>query len=224
MNGVSIAKLVDAYPRLYHVTSEGSWPFIEKHGLLSTEALLDLFEISGAQRDQLLMSRRPEGVTITHPVHGRAIIRDQKPLIESRLRTALEDGLQPTDWYELLNRRTFFWVSPDRVETLRNARAYETLRQTLIEVDTARLLDRHAEKVNLCPMNSGATRPMAFPRGKQTFLPINEYAFEERRRKRGLKHAVVELTVDYVVKDIRELVVCVRELGGGSPETILFSR
>src|SRR5947208_561341 len=99
VNGVSIAKLADAYPRLYHVTSEGSWPFIEKHGLLSTEALLDLFEIIGAQRDQILASRRPECVTIENPAHGRAIIRDQKPLIESRLRTALEDGLRPKDWY-----------------------------------------------------------------------------------------------------------------------------
>src|SRR5690242_9369050 len=155
VNGVSTAQLAEAYPRLYHVTSEGSWPFIEKHGLLSTEALLDLFEIDGVQRDRILRSRRPDCVTIQHPVHGRAIIRDQKPLIESRLRSALGDGLQPQDWYEILNRKTFFWVSVDRVETLRNAQAYETLRQTLIEVDTARLLDRHAAKVNLCPMNSG---------------------------------------------------------------------
>lgn len=34
---------------------------------------------------------------ITHSVHGSAIIRDQKLLIESRLRTALQDGITPPE-------------------------------------------------------------------------------------------------------------------------------
>lgn len=216
--GISINELATIYPRLYHITSEASWPSIQEHGLLSTEALLDLFGIDGEFRDRILAARRPDSVSISHPRYGSAIIRDQKPLIESRLRKVLQDGMTPREWYMLLNRKTFFWVTESRFETLRTARAYEGLRQTLLIVDCAKLLARHAGQVTLCPMNSGAARPMAFPRGRRTFLPISEYPFDESCRKRGRKGAVVELTVEYSVPDIRDLVTSVSELGGGLPE------
>jgi hypothetical protein len=215
---VSIHELATFYPRLYHITSQGSWPSIQRHGLLSTEALLDLFGVDADVRERILATRRPESVPITHPQHGHAIIRDQKPLIESRLRKVLQDGMTPRDWYTLLNRKTFFWVAESRFETLRTARAYEGLRQTLLVVDCAKLLARHADRVTLCPMNSGAARPMAFPRGRGTFLPIADYPFEESKKKRGRKGAVVELCIEYSVPDVRDLVIAVSELGGGAPE------
>lgn len=220
--GISVEELSVAYPRLYHITHEGSWPGIQKHGLLSTEALVDLFCIDGTLRNELLRGRRPDCVSIQHPDHGRAIIRDQKPLIESRLRTALRDGLTPQDWYAILNRKTFFWVSEERFERLRTASAYEALRQTLIVVDSAKLLSRHAERVTLCPINSGATRPFAWPRGKDSFLSIEEYPFEEFRKKRGRKNAVAEFSVDYSVPDICDFVISVSELGGGRKDKTIW--
>lgn len=220
--GISIDELGATYPRLYHITSAGSWPGIQRHGLLSTEALLDLFGVDGDLRRRILSARRPECVPITHPVHGTAIIRDQKPLIESRLRSALQDGMTPQEWYALLNRKTFFWVSAKQAEVLRTARAYEGLRQTLIVVDCAKLLARHGDRVTLCPINSGATRPMAWPRGRRSFLPPSEYPFEELRKKRSRKNAVVELTVEHSVPDIRDLLISVSELGGGLPEESIW--
>jgi hypothetical protein len=220
--GISIEELASTYPRLYHITSAGAWASIKRHGLLSTEALLNLFGVDGNRRDSILGARRPETVPIEHPQYGRATIRDQKPLIESRLRDVLQDGMTPQQWYRMLNRKTFFWVAEDRFETLRTARAYQDLRQTLIVVDCAKLLSRHAESVTLCPINSGATRPMAWPRGKSSFLPLAEYPFEVLRKKRGRKSAVVELTVEHAVPDIRDLVICVSELGGGHPDTRIW--
>ena len=126
--------------------------------------------------------------------------------------------MTPREWYLLLNQKAFFWVAERRVETLRNARAYGGLRQTLIIVDCARLLSRHADRVTLCPMNSGAARPMAFPRGRRTFLPISDYPFDESRKKRGRRNAVVELAVEYSVPDIRDIVISVSELGGALTE------
>ena len=181
--GISIDELATTYPRLYHITHEGSWPGIKERGLLSTEALLNLYGINGELRDSILSTHRPNCVAIEHQDYGRAIIRDQQPLIEARLRSVLQDGLSPRDWYILLNSKVFFWVSKERVERLRTARAYKSLRQTLIIVDTAKLLERHAERVTLCPINSGATRPMAWPRGKSSFLSIEHYPFDEFRRK-----------------------------------------
>src|SRR5487761_778376 len=106
--------LVQYYPRLYHMAHEGAWPSIERHGLLSTTALLDLFEIDGARREQLESSRRPKSEEIAHAKHGRALLRDQIPLNEKKLITALEDDITPQEWYRLLNRKVFFWGPESR--------------------------------------------------------------------------------------------------------------
>jgi hypothetical protein len=88
----------------------GAWPSIERLGLLSTPALLDLFEINGERRDQLEARRRARSEEITHDIHRRALLRDQKPLNEKKLANALLDGLKPRDWYGILNRKVFFGV------------------------------------------------------------------------------------------------------------------
>src|SRR5689334_13986459 len=97
------------YPRLYHMAEAGVWPSIERHGLLSTTALLDLFEVNGNQRRAIQSEHRPESVTITHPQHGSAVIRDQKPMREGALRKCLRE-MSPQQWYEMLNGRVFLWV------------------------------------------------------------------------------------------------------------------
>ncbi|MCC6953594.1 MAG: hypothetical protein IT290_05710 [Deltaproteobacteria bacterium] len=206
--------LVQLYPRLFHMAHEGAWPSIKRHGLLSTTALLDLFGVNGARREHLESARRSKSAEITHPTHGRALLRDQIPLNEKKLVKALEDGLTPTEWYRLLNRKVFFWGPESRLGILRYAREYEADRQTIVVVDAAQLVARHGDRVLLCHMNSGATQPMAWPRGRKTFLPIDEYPLTERLKKYGPKGAVAEVTVDYSVPDLREFVVEVYEAGG----------
>jgi hypothetical protein len=41
------------WPRLFHMAEAGSWLAIQRYGLLSTTALLDLFEITGDDRDSI---------------------------------------------------------------------------------------------------------------------------------------------------------------------------
>lgn len=207
--------LVTLYPRLYHMAHAGAWPSIERHGLLSTTALLDLFEIGETRREELESCRRQTSEEIVHPTHGTALLRDQIPLNERKLVRALQDGLTAPEWYRLLNRKVFFWGPESRLGILRAARQYETIRQTIIVVDAAQLLARHGDRISLCHMNSGATQPMAFPRGQETFLPIEEYPLAERKKKYGVKRAVAEITVDYSVPDLREFVIEAYETGGG---------
>ncbi len=128
---MTIDELIDSFPRLYHMAEGGTWESIRKHGLLSTTALLDLFELDGQHRRQIESAHRPECVTITHPVHGKAVIRDQKPMQESTLLKCLR-GLTASEWYEFLNRRTFFWLHSDRLTTLLNAKAYRGQSTTLL--------------------------------------------------------------------------------------------
>jgi hypothetical protein len=201
-------ELIQNYPRLYHMAEAGTWPSISKHGLLSTTALLDLFEVPAAQRKLIESSHRPECVTIAHPVHGIAVIRDQKPMRESTLRTCLE-GIKPSQWYELLNRRTFFWLAPERLETLLNARAYRDRAHCVITVETAALLAKHEERITLSPINSGSTIYNPPSRSPSTFYKIADYPFQERRKTRGKQSAVAEFAVDYSVPDIRDIALLV---------------
>jgi hypothetical protein len=217
------AILVRAYPRLYHMAHAGAWPSIERFGLLSTTALLDLFEIGGERRQQLESSKRPKSEEINHPTHGRALLRDQIPLNESKLAKALQDGLTPRDWYRLLNRKSYFWGPESRLKILREAREYSAQRQTIVVIDTEQLVARHGERISLCHMNSGATQPMAFPRGLSTFLSIDRYPLADRLRRYGVKGAVAEVTVDYSVPDLREYVIEAYEVGGSEKKRDLLA-
>jgi hypothetical protein len=187
----------------------GSWPSIQKHGLLSTTGLLDLYEIEGSARDSLELTHRQASVPISHPSYGRAVVRDQKPMSDSRLRSVLRDGTTVEEWYQLLNGFVFFWPTEARLETMRAA--YEGQPQTILSVDSRPLLAQYASRVRLSAINSGATRPYARPRGRSTFLPMAEYPFPERRA-RGKASAVAEVLIERGVPNIHEFVVRVEEV------------
>lgn len=220
--GVTPAALAADFPRLYHMAEAGSWPSIVRHGLLSTSALLDLFGVRGAERAALELAHRPRSVVITHPEHGSAVVRDQKPMSDKGLRNALGGGLTPRDWYETLNARVFFWLTEERLQRLLNAEAYRTQRQTVLTLDTARLLNRHGGRVQLSHLNTGNTKPFPHPRGPDTFRSLAQYPFDEWKKKRHRRDHVVELTVEYSVPDICELVLQVDEVGAGRPPSVLW--
>jgi hypothetical protein len=214
--------LVRCYPRLYHMSHAGSWPGILQKGLLSTTALLDLFEVTGARRDELESCRRAKSEEITHPLHGRAMLRDQQPMNEAKLKKALTGGLTPRDWYRFLNRKVFFWGPKSRLKILQGARLYEAHPQTIIEIDTARFLERYADRVSLCHINSGSTQPMAWERSTDTFIPLEAYPLAERRKRYGVKGAVAEVTVEYALTDMRDFVVTAYEAAAGGAINQVF--
>lgn len=46
-----LGELLRDCPVLYHMAARGSWESIQRHGLLSTSALLDLFGVMGDRRE-----------------------------------------------------------------------------------------------------------------------------------------------------------------------------
>ena len=95
--------LTRLYPEAYHMAADGSWPSIARHGLLSTAALVERWEVASAGiRSSLLEQRRPDSVAIEHPEHGVAIVRDHKPINEASLADALID-MTSEQWFEVLN-------------------------------------------------------------------------------------------------------------------------
>jgi hypothetical protein len=222
VNGITADELSGRFPLLYHMAQLGSWLSVERHGLLSTTALLDLFEKRGDERFRIESCHRPESIPICHPVHGRAVIRDQKPMSDRSLRRALlGSGLEPAGWYRELNSRVFFWLSEERLDRLMNARAYRNLGHHVLIVDTRRLVERHEQRIMLSSINSGCTIPFPHKRGPETFRRLSEYPYAAKRRDRD---PIVELAVDYSVPDIRDFVTEVREAGAGQPTKTVWRR
>ena len=207
---LTVDLLVDRSPQLYHMAEAGSWMSIAEHGLLSTAALLDLFEVDGSLRDEIEAKKRPESVEIRHPSYGSAWIRDNKPINETVLRRTLV-GISEADWYRTLNRRVFFWLSENRLARLRNAPPYRDRKHDILVVDTARLLELQQPAVELAHLNTGAVHPSAnYPRGAGTFRRIAEYPWQERLHV-APGEPVVELTVLHSVPRIAEIIIEVQE-------------
>jgi hypothetical protein len=209
------------YPRLYHMAEQGSWLSIRKYGLLSTSALLDLYGIKGKERYTIECEQRRKSVRISHPIYGSAVIRDQIPLPEKALKNFV-DGMSTADYYKLLNLKTFFWVRKERLQSLLRGRAYKARPHSVLTLDTEILVSRHEEAIWLSRINSGAFFGSG-RRGAGTFKRINEYPFEEMKKKQK-EDAIVELAVDYCVKDVDELVIRVENWVEDKPMEVIWER
>lgn len=219
--GVTPEQLASFYPRLFHMAEPGSWEGICRHGLLSTSALLDLFEIHGETREEIELRRREKSIEITHPVHGRAVIRDQKPIIEQKLAASLTD-CSPQDWYRILNGYVFFWLSPQRLMTLLSAREYRGRPHVVVTLDTLRVATQLRDSIVLSPMNSGNTLPIAHPRGTTTFRKMQDYPFQERL-KRGPYYTIVELAVKVGIPRILDFAVSAEVMTSDGSKTKTLS-
>lgn len=208
--GVTPAELAKHYPRLYHMADGASWAGIQRHGLLSTEALLELYEVSAENRVRILEGQRRESVTIEHPVRGKAVIRDQKPLSRAKLESCLQD-CSFQQWLKMLNSRVFFWLCEERLQTLMCAREYCSQTHVVLILDTLRLATDFQKRITLAPMNTGSTQPFAHKRGLFTFSRMVDYPFEERLH-RGAYYTVVELAVELGVPNLTDYVVEAAEM------------
>lgn len=207
-------ELIALYPRLYHMAHEGGWPAIRDHGLLSATALLDAYAVSGKDRTALQSQNRPESVALKHKSLPGAVIRDQKPMSDGALKKCLQDGLTPKDWYEILNSKSFFWLSPARIWRLLKARAYRNSTQTVLTIDTKGVVANYHNRIRLSPINSGSTIFKPQPRGHDTFKRIEDFPFAARSATRSRENNVVELVVEHSVPDIAKYVLAVHEVQG----------
>lgn len=201
--------LVKRYPVLYHMAERGSWPSIRERGLLSTTASLDRAVVTAAERVELESRRRPTSIGIALQDGAALVLRDQKPMSDARLEQCLLDGITPRQWYEFINKKTFFWATQARLHTLLGA--YGEHEHDVLTVDTASLVEAHQDHMWLCHMNSGNTTPWAHPRNYDIFKRIDAYP----ATLRGLPvKEVAEVVVDYAVPDIARHVLGVCRMRG----------
>ena len=201
-----------AYPRLYHMAEATAWPSIQRHGLLSTSALLDLYGITGPERERIERQRRAAAVLMEHSEYGVIFINDQHPMTDATLAPALID-MTPSEWYAHLNARVFFWVNEARLDRLLNT--YRQRDKMVLVLDSAKILPRYAAQTMLSPINSGFSRRFPQRRGRETFRPLADYPFKEWVRKRGLADAVAECTVLGGVADVQAALLEIRTVPAG---------
>lgn len=208
--------LVRLYPSLFHTAADGSWPSIRELGLLSTAAMLELWEVEKGHRRELLTTVRRESTVIEHRVRGPAVVRDQGTIHAPSLEECLID-VTVEQWLQILNERVFFFLQRGQVDGLVGARQYRGIPKVVLEIDTASLVAVYEERIELCRINSGyAQRHNKSPRGRDTFVRIAGYPHPWREQAvRAERPDVKELTVLGDVPDIVEHVRSVQRVVGG---------
>jgi hypothetical protein len=222
MTADELEEMLSDCPTLYHMAELGSWPSIRERGLLSTCALLDLYKVNGDDRARIEELRRPENVTLIHADLPRAVVRDQIPMDDVGLKRALPAHMKPSDWYKLLNQKVFFWLTRERLLKLLGAGAYRNKRHDVIELNTRSLVEANRDRIWLCPINSGCTKPFPHPRDEKTFSRIDDYPYSYWKKKRKAGERVVELSVDYGVTNLSDFVTRVVEMQGDTQHRVLF--
>ncbi|WP_231669888.1 DUF7002 family protein [Ralstonia solanacearum] len=208
---MDIEKLIETYPRLFHMAEAGTWPSIRDRGLMSASAVLNHFGVVDQARNQYESNHRPTKMAVLPQAAAPIVLRDQKPMPPERLALALNDGTTPEAWYRLINGKVFFWAEEHRLHGLLNARAYRNLEHDVLTVDSAPFFSAYAANIWLCHMNSGNTWPWPHPRGIDVFkriaaYPTNTLGYPAK--------PVVEVVVDEQVPDIANYVIEVRRMKG----------
>lgn len=204
MTVMDVEELIARHPQVFHTMSATAWPSVQRHGLLSTQKLIDLFGLDAAERDRLLSAPRKQSTVLRAPGLAPAVIRDQKPM--KFVAEKIDPNSSLTAYLAAINSRVFFWASAERLDRLRQAKEYRTEDQVVLHVDTRTLVERHGPRIELCRLNSGAVTQKNHPmRGHRSWLPIADYPYAEYSRRYGRDGALVEVTVLDAVPDILDV-------------------
>ncbi|MCW5746461.1 MAG: hypothetical protein KIT36_09705 [Alphaproteobacteria bacterium] len=201
--------------RVYHLAEADNWPSIERHGLLSARALLDLPGVSADDRRRVAGHRAARTV-----LANGTVVRDQSPMPPAALRGCLH-GMTPAQWYALLNAKVFFWI--DRARLDRHLHACRRSAQVLMVLDAAALLDVHAARASVTPFNTGNARRRPASRGRATFVPYRTWCESGWRheaealgtRPRSPSHPPAELAIADAVPDALRFVIELHHVAAG---------
>ena len=217
-----LEQIIARHPRLYHMAEAGSWESIRRHGLLSTTALLDLFEVGEPSRTHINAQHRPNDEAIGHPAYGRATIRSQTPMPHGKLQTALTD-MEPQEWYRMLNGKVFFWSTQSRLYGFLIATAHRDRPHDVLTVCTRSLVEQYKKEITLSPINSGTVRDVRHKRGRGTFQTIADYRCTNRQYE-GERECFAELAVEGSVPDIARHTLSVDRWMGSDHQGNIWQR
>ena len=147
-----------------------------------------------------------------HPERGALWLNDNRPLHLRALAECLDGGLAPEDWLAMLAARVFLWTRERDGEGFVGARRAQGLPAELMVFDTLGIARAHWGRMEISPINSGATVRRPPRRGPATFAPLAGLDWEAWRRARGLSapDRAREVTVRGSVPDAADHLIEVR--------------
>lgn len=161
---MEVGEFSSRHPRLWHLAHGDAWLGLQEHGLLSAQALVRACEVPRTEQEGLLNVRRTIAVPLTLPNGAPAVLRDQKPLHERKLQSALTDGMTVPEWLGLLNGLVFFF--PTEEALLRLYQVYAAEPAVVLQLDSRRLIQAYGSLVRLAHINTGAVLYSPAKRGR----------------------------------------------------------
>lgn len=167
--------LINSIPYIYHLTDRNNLRFVKTEGVLYST--LTLIERSTTLNKDELSTIRRDGHTVLNVNGVKVSIRDQRPL-NAALNKCLEGNCTREDYIRLLNSRVFFWATLERLQI--HFKRYEDENPIILRIETVVALELNPH-VQLCRLNSGATRPShhlggkAPSRGFDTFKTLDDF-------------------------------------------------
>lgn len=192
-----------AATHIYHLAEASNWASIQALGLLSASRLETVIGKPGEPLPSAEASHRNTDLML----QGGIRIRDQRPMPPAALHGCLI-GMDPCEWYALLNSKVFFWFDIARLN--RHRRAFLARPQIVIKIRLAALLEAYLDRCAVTPFNTGNARRKPALRSHATFVPYREWlangwsseAVSLGTRERSRSHQPVELAITDAVPDI----------------------
>ncbi len=163
-----------------HIGPAGVWDRVSKTGFRTAEQLILDAELTDEERQGLLSTPRRESVQLR--VHGEDVtLRDQGPLFARKdLKSALDSGLDVSDWIHLLNQRVYFVTDETAMQKLLDKYVQADGAQDVIWLSPFKLVQIEGLRLELASQNTGAiARKSGTQNTAETFVPL--FRFPDRK-------------------------------------------
>lgn len=152
---MDIKEFANRNPFLYHLTDPSNAKNIINNAMLfSTQYIAENSFSNAKEATAFLHSKRDRHVELKIG-QQKFMIRDQQPVSMKVLDRSLTKKMNAGQFLALLNKRVFWWPNLNRLR--RHYVRYQGENPIILRVDTIEMLSLN-ENVELCHLNSGATR------------------------------------------------------------------
>ena len=151
-----------------------------RHGFRTAEQLILEADLTEEERRALLSTPRREPVRLS--VRGEPVIlRDQGPLFARKdLRSILGDGLDVSNWIQLLNQRVYFFTDETSMRKFLDKYLRIDGSQDVIWLSPLKLVEAAGLRLELTSQNTGAiARQSGVQKTADTFAPL--WRFTDRK-------------------------------------------
>ena len=163
-----------------HIAPAGVWEQISKTGFRTAEQLILDADLTDEERQRLLSTPRREAVQLR--VQGEDVtLKDQGPLFARKdLKSALDSGLDVSDWIHLLNQRVYFFVDETPMKKYLDKYVEVAGAQDVIWLSPFKLIQLEGVQLELASQNTAAiARKTGSQKTSETFVPL--FRFPDRK-------------------------------------------